>query len=416
MSMPSNIFLIAKREYLERVRTKSFLVTTMLIPLLMGGGILFSVVKSRHSKAASHIAVVAADTDLALALQDELEHGKDSAMQVDVISPPTGNTRQAVVDETAEKQIDGFVWIDVNQGKPKATYTSISTADISTMQTIESALRRAIMREGMQRKGVDAGEIKLMMAPVDLETETIRNGEISKSDTMTAFFGAYVLFFLMYMAVMLHGMNVARSIIEEKTSRVFEVMLATVQPQEMMAGKLLGVGSVGLTQIGIWVLAALGLSAAPMASAVGAGAIHISFSAGQIIAFIGYFVMGFLLYSGMAAAIGAMVNSEQELQQFNMVIALPMAVCMFVLVPVISNPNSPFSRIISLIPTCTPLIMYLRIAISNPPWYDIAASVVILLATIYGVLWLTARIYRVGILMYGKRPTLPEILKWLKYS
>ena len=414
--MPSNIFLIAKREYLERVRTKSFLVTTMLIPLLMGGGILFSVVKSRHSKAASHIAVVAADTDLALALQDELEHGKDSAMQVDVISPPTGNTRQAVVDETAEKQIDGFLWIDVDKGKPKAIYTSMSNADISTMQSIESALRRAIVREGMQRKGVDAGEIKLMMAPVDLETETIRNGEISKSDTMTAFFGAYVLFFLMYMAVMLHGMNVARSIIEEKTSRVFEVMLATVRPQEMMAGKLLGVGSVGLTQIGIWVLAALGLSAAPMASAVGAGAIHISFSAGQIIAFIGYFVMGFLLYSGMAAAIGAMVNSEQELQQFNMVIALPMAVCMFVLVPVISNPNSPFSRIISLIPTCTPLIMYLRIAISNPPWYDIAASVVILLATIYGVLWLTARIYRVGILMYGKRPTLPEILKWLKYS
>jgi len=414
--MPSNIFLIAKREYLERVRTKSFLVTTMLIPLLMGGGILFSVVKSRHSKAASHIAVVAADTDLALALQDELEHGKDSAMQVDVISPPTGNTRQAVVDETAEKQIDGFLWIDVDKGKPKAIYTSMSNADISTMQSIESALRRAIVREGMQRKGVDAGEIKLMMAPVDLETETIRNGEISKSDTMTAFFGAYVLFFLMYMAVMLHGMNVARSIIEEKTSRVFEVMLATVRPQEMMAGKLLGVGSVGLTQIGIWVLAALGLSAAPMASAVGAGAIHISFSAGQIIAFIGYFVMGFLLYSGMAAAIGAMVNSEQELQQFNMVIALPMAVCMFVLVPVISNPNSPFSRIISLIPTCTPLIMYLRIAISNPPWYDIAASVVILLATIYGVLWLTARIYRVGILMYGKRPTLPEILKWIRYS
>ncbi|WP_263419356.1 ABC transporter permease [Terriglobus albidus] len=414
--MPSNTLLIAKREYLERVRTKSFLVTTMLIPLLMGGGILFSVVKSRHSKAASHIAVVAADTDLALALQDELEHGKDSAMQVDVISPPTGNTRQAVVDETAEKQIDGFLWIDMDKGKPKATYTSISSADISTTQAIESSLRRAIVREGMKRKGVDAGEIKLMMAPVELETETIKNGEISKSDTMTAFFGAYVLFFLMYMAVMLHGMNVARSIIEEKTSRVFEVMLATVRPQEMMTGKLLGVGAVGLTQIGIWVLAALGLSAAPMASAAGAGAIHISFSAGQIIAFIGYFVMGFLLYSGMAAAIGAMVNSEQELQQFNMVIALPMAACMFVLVPVISDPNSPFSRIISLVPTCTPLIMYLRIAISNPPWYDIAASVVILLATIYGVLWLTARIYRVGILMYGKRPTLPEILKWLKYS
>ncbi|WP_263408425.1 ABC transporter permease [Terriglobus tenax] len=414
--MPSNTYLIARREYLERVRTKAFLVTTMLIPLLMGGGLLFSVLKSRHAKSASHITVVSTDTDLALALQDELEHGKDSAMEVDVISPPSGNTRKAVVDETVDKQIDGFLWIEMKDGRPKATYTSMSTGDISTAQTLESALRRAAMREGMQHKGMEAGEIKAMMEPVEVEAETIKNGEISKSDTVTAFFGAYILFFLMYMAVMLHGMNVARSIIEEKTSRVFEVMLATVKPQEMMTGKLLGVGAVGLTQIGIWVAAALALTAPQVAGAVGAGAVHISFSLGQIVAFIGYFVMGFLLYSGIAAAIGAMVNSEQELQQFNMVIAMPMAVCMFVLVPVISNPNSTFSRVMSLIPTCTPLLMYLRIAISNPPWYDIAASVVILLATIYGVLWLTARIYRVGILMYGKRPTLPEIIKWLKYS
>lgn len=414
--MPNNTLLIAKREYLERVRTKAFLLTTLLIPVLMGGGLLFSVLKSKSSKSASHIAVVSTDTDLALALQDELENGKDSAMKVDVISPPSGNTRKAVVDETVDKQIDGFLWIEVKDGRPQATYTSMSSGDISTAGTLQGALRRAAMREGMQHKGIDANEIKTLMAPVEVETETIKNGEISKSDTVTAFFGAYILFFLMYMAVMLHGMNVARSIIEEKTSRVFEVMLATVKPQEMMTGKLLGVGAVGLTQIGIWVAAALALTAPQVAGAVGAGAIHVSFSVAQIVAFIGYFVLGFLLYSGIAAAIGAMVNSEQELQQFNLVIAMPLAVCMFVLVPVISNPNSNFSRIMSLIPTCTPLLMYLRISISNPPWYDIAASIVILLATIYGVLWLTARIYRVGILMYGKRPTLPEIIKWLKYS
>ncbi|MBS1801000.1 MAG: ABC transporter permease [Acidobacteria bacterium] len=414
--MPSNTFLIAKREYLERVRTKAFVITTLLIPTLMAGGIFFSVLKTRNAKSASHIAVIAQDTDLALDLQNELEHGKDSAMKVDVISPPSSETRKTVVDQTVDKQIDGFLWIDTSTATPKITYTSVNHADISTKDTISSAMRRVIMREGLKHRGLDAVDIKTMMDPVEVETDTIKNGEISKSDTMTAFFGAYILFFLMYMAVMLHGMNVARSIIEEKTSRVFEVMLATVKPQEMMMGKLFGVGAVGLTQIGIWVAAAVLLSSQAIVSAVGGGSLQVHFSVAQIAAFIGYFILGFLLYSGIAAAIGAMVNSEQELQQFNLVIAMPLAVCMFVIGPVISNPSSTFSRVMSLIPTCTPLLMYLRISISNVAWYDIAGSIVLMLLTIWAVMWFTARVYRVGILMYGKRPNLPEILRWIKYS
>lgn len=414
--MPNNTLLIAKREYLERVRTKAFIITTLLIPALMGGGILFSVLKSRSSKPASHIALVARDTELALDLQNELEHGKDSAMKVDVLSPPIASTRQTLIDQTVDKQIDGFLWIEIVNKTPRAIYTSAANADISTTQTINGALRRVTMRQDLRHRGIANGDIQAMMEPIEVETDTIKNGEVSKSDTMTAFFGAYILFFLMYMAVMLHGMNVARSIIEEKTSRVFEVMLATVRPQEMMMGKLLGVGAVGLTQIGIWILAAVLLSSQAIVSAMGAGAMHIHFSGPQIAAFLGYFILGFLLYSGIAAAIGAMVNSEQELQQFNLVIAMPLAICMFVLGPVISNPSSNFSRIMSLIPTCTPLLMYLRISISNVPWYDIALSIVIMLITIWAIMWFTARIYRVGILMYGKRPNLPEILRWLKYS
>ncbi|MBS1820500.1 MAG: ABC transporter permease [Acidobacteria bacterium] len=414
--MLNNTLLIARREYIERVRTKGFVITTLLIPALMAGGMFFSVLKTRNSKSASHIAVIAQDADLALDIQNELEHGKDSAMKVDVISPPSPETRKTVVDETVDKQIDGFLWIDTATSTPKITYTAVNHADIATKDTISGAMRRVFMRQGLKHRGLDSVDIKTMMEPVEVETDTIKNGEISKSDTMTAFFGAYVLFFLMYMAVMLHGMNVARSIIEEKTSRVFEVMLATVRPEEMMMGKLFGVGAVGLTQIGIWVAAAILLSSQAIVSAVGAGSVQVHFSAPQIAAFIGYFVLGFLLYSGIAAAIGAMVNSEQELQQFNLVIAMPLAVCMFVLGPVISNPSSTFSRVMSLIPTCTPLLMYLRISISTVAWYDIAGSIVLMLLAIWVVMWFTARVYRVGILMYGKRPNLPEILRWLKYS
>ncbi len=218
----------------------------------------------------------------------------------------------------------------------------------------------------------------------------------------------------MYMVIMLYGMNVARSIIEEKTSRVFEVLLATIRPEEMMAGKMIGVGSVGLTQVAVWLSTAVLLTSTSIIS-VG-GTVHVSLSAMQIIFFVVYFLLGYILYSSIAAALGAMVNSEQELQQLNMFLAMPLAACFFALAPVVTNPSGTLSRIISLIPFCTPLIMYLRISLAMPPAWEIALSIVLMIATICAILWVASRIYRVGILMYGKKPNLPEILRWLKYS
>jgi ABC-2 type transport system permease protein len=211
-------------------------------------------------------------------------------------------------------------------------------------------------------------------------------------------------------------MNVARSIIEEKTSRVFEVLLATITPEEMMAGKVIGVGSVGLTQIVIWLFTAVVLTSTSLVSAFAGNSSHVTLSAMQVISFIVYFLLGYLLYSAMAAALGAMVNSEQELQQLNMFLVMPLAGCMFAIGPVITNPNGALARILSLIPFCSPLVMYLRISLGSPAMWDVALSIVLMIATIYGMLWIASRIYRVGILMYGKRPNLPEIMRWLKYS
>ncbi len=224
------------------------------------------------------------------------------------------------------------------------------------------------------------------------------------------------MFFLMYFVVMLYGMNVARSIIEEKTSRVFEVLLSTIRPEEILAGKILGVGSVGLTQIFIWLASAVLLTSTSLiASFAGIGA-HVSISFAQVAFFFIYFILGFLLYASIAAALGAMVNSEQELQQLNMFLVMPLAACMFALGIVIGNPSGMFSTIVSLIPFCSPLIMYMRISIAMPPAWQIALSILLMTVTIYAVLWIASRIYRVGILMYGKKPNLPEILRWLKYS
>jgi ABC-2 type transport system permease protein len=217
------------------------------------------------------------------------------------------------------------------------------------------------------------------------------------------------------MVIMLYGMNVARSIIEEKTSRVFEVMLATIRPEAMMAGKIIGVGSVGLTQVGIWLLAVL-LFGSSFAARIGASSIHIGLTPGQIVYFFIYFLLGYLFYSSIAAALGAMTNSEQELQQLNMFLVMPLAVCFIALRSVLTSPDSTGARVLALIPPFTPLIMYLRVSLGHPEPWEILLSLLLTSSSIYGIIWVTSRIYRIGVLMYGKRPNLPEILRWLKYS
>jgi ABC-2 type transport system permease protein len=410
-----NVWLIAKREYLERVRTKAFLISTILIPVLMGGGIIGSIVMGGKAKSTSHITIISQDQQLATDLQAELQSGKDSRMTVDVISPGNDETRKTLDAMLADKQIDGYLWITpaANPGeRPSFSFTPRSAADISTKGVVSSALRTVLMRERLAHQGMVASDVESLMQPVKVDTTQAGKN----ADTTSSFVAIYVLFFLMYMVILLYGMNVARSIIEEKTSRVFEVLLATIKPEEMMAGKVIGVGSVGLTQVAVWLVTAVILTSSSIVGALAGGNVHVSLSPMQIIFFVVYFLLGYLLYSSIAAALGAMVNSEQELQQLNMILVMPLAGCMFALAPVITNPNGLVARVISLIPFCTPLIMYLRISLATPPAWEIALSIVLMIVTIYAILWVASRIYRVGILMYGKKPNLPEILRWLKYS
>jgi ABC-2 type transport system permease protein len=414
MSM-HNVWLIAKREYLERVRTRSFFIMTVMIPLLMGGGIFGSAFLTRKTSSTSHIAIVSVDLQVATDLQSELEHGKRSKMTVDVISPPGADTRGVLDNELADKQLDGYLWIkpgDSTNGRPSFAWTPKSNADIVTRDTIATALRTVLTREGLKHQGMVASDVDALMQPIDLDSSQAGKND----DSETAFYSAYALFFLMYFVIMLYGMNVARSIIEEKTSRVFEVLLATIRPEEMMAGKVIGVGSVGLTQVGIWLVTAILLTSTPLVAMVTGSDIHIGLSAMQVVFFIVFFLLGYLLYSSIAAALGAMTNSEQELQQLNMFLVMPLACCMFALSVVIPNPDGLPATIISFIPFCTPLIMYLRISMGHPPLWQIAGSIALMLATIYAILWVASRIYRVGILMYGKKPNLSEILRWLRYS
>jgi ABC-2 type transport system permease protein len=400
-----NTWLIARREYLERIRAKSFLIMTILIPVLMGSLVYGTALANGRAGSKMHIAVVTEDRQFGLNLKSEFESGKDGVTQVNVISPPASDTRATLDAQLQSRRLDGYIWVTppaTPHTRPTFEWVSKSKADILTPSVLGSGIRTTLTRQGLGSLGMPASEVDSLLKPVDL---------VSK-DKDAAFASVYALFFLMYFVILFYGMNVARSIIEEKTSRIFEVLLATIRPEEMMAGKVLGVGAVGLTQIGIWIVAGL------IVTKIGLLAANISFSVTptQVGFFILFFLLGYILYSSVAAALGAMTSSEQELQQMNIFLMLPLIACSLVILRVVRDSDGLIAKVFSFFPFCAPLIMYVRIAVRQPPIWQIALSIFGLVLTILAILWFASRIYRVGILMYGKKPNLPEILRWLKYS
>jgi ABC-2 type transport system permease protein len=221
---------------------------------------------------------------------------------------------------------------------------------------------------------------------------------------------------VMYMTVLLYGINVMRSILEEKTSRIMEVMLSTASARDMMAGKIVGVGAVGLTQVGIWAATASAIASYAAASSGMIGSLKGVLNGTLLIYFAVFFLLGYVLYSTLCAAVGSMVNSEQEAQQMQFLVMMPMILAVIFIVNIFQHPNSQIAVFGSLFPFTAPLVMFSRIAMQTPPPWQIALSISLIVVTIYAMVWLCSRIYRVGILMYGKKPNLPEIMKWIKYA
>ena len=414
-----NILLIARREYLERVRTKAFIIATLLIPVLLGGIGFGGAYLSKRTQSAAHLMLLSdgtpAGNQFAQDLQAELTAPDKDGKPSEIVATTASNSpgERAALDrdlKTKQNPLSGYLQIlppATAGARPTFSYTPRSASDIATVDTLRHSVSTVLNREHLAHEGLTRTEVDDLMKPVEIDTS-------KTGDTEAAFWAAYALFFMMYFVIMQFGMNTARSIIEEKTSRVFEVMLATIKPDEMLAGKILGVGAVGLTQVSIWMVAAAGIGAYAIATTGQAARAYVS--PVQIFFFIAYFLFGFLIYSAIAAALGAMTNSEQELQQLNMFLVVPLACCMLMLPTMIKNPDSPLARVVSLVPFTSPLLMNFRISIGNPQPLEIALSFALMAAFIAFVLWFASRIYRVGILMYGKKPNLPEIVRWLRYS
>ena len=416
--MPStlmqNALLIAKREYLERIRSKAFKISTVLIPLVFGLITGVTIFSTTHLAGDSHIVIASNDPQLAESVRGDIVKQKQAPSTVEVKAPADSSDLQSLTRRVNDKEIDGYLWLEVVPGQlqPRASYASRSSTSLSSDSTMQRAVRQALVRSQLQQHGMAPDAVNQLLESIDIKTLQVSNGRAVVSNSDQNFWAAYAMMMLLYFSILFYGLNVGRSVIEEKTSRIFEVMLSSVRAESMMIGKLLGVGAAALTQLGIW----FAVGALYAGSKVGSGSSSLHLAPGLMIFFLLYFILGFLFYSALSCGLGACMSTEQEMNQFSIIITLPLIVSFTMFSYVLSNPSSPLSIGMSLFPPCTPLIMCLRMGVQMPPAWQLALSIVLMVIAIYVVLWLASRIYRIGILMYGKRPNLPEVIRWMRYS
>ena len=429
------VWVIIKREYLVRVRTRAFLIGTIISPvLLLALIILPAFLAERGGGGQRQITVLDQSGDPLLfeAIKARVEsNGADQGepgfasstrfvLQRQLLAPDQKANDWIKRDSNpADKESSDRAYLILSPTVLDIAATEYHAKNLSdfSIRALEESVSAAISERRLVRAGFDATQISIYMKPVDMKKFKIDvSGESKEGGMRQDFMIAFALLFFLYMTVLFYGLFVMRGVIEEKQSRIIEVLISSVRPTQMMIGKLIGIGLVGLTQIGIWALSTAVLSSVGIAMFAAPGARVPSVPTSLLIYFVLYFVLGFFLYATLYAAVGAIVSSEEDAQQVQFPVTMLLVVPMMIFGLVMSNPNSTMSIVLSMVPFFAPTLMMLRIAVINPPVWQVALSMVIMLVTIVGLLWLAAKIYRVGILMYGKRPNLAELGRWLRYS
>jgi ABC-2 type transport system permease protein len=430
----THVWIVARREYLERVRTKAFIIMTIITPVMMFGfAVVPSLLSMRKAVGERHIVIASSNSALAEAIRNELvkpmtetqvkavQDKKDGATPaltytVDVSSDVSEAAKAALQKRIDAAEIYGFVWLPEDAiAKAEYNYYARSTSDFVEMGMMQSAVNRAAMRHNLGAHGISGSEFERVTKRFDLQPVTWKEGKAAQGNFMAKLLSSIMLVVMLYVTLLTYGINVMRAVLEEKTSRIMEVLMSALTPAELLSGKILGVGAVGITQVVIWMTMGLVISAPGLMSTASVMK-DVHFTVGTAALFVTFYLLGFGLYSTMFAAVGAMVNSEQEAQQLQFFVMLPLIISMIMMMMVIKNPNDPVVVFMSMVPFCAPMLMYLRTVVEQPPVWQVALSISICAATIAFMVFLCARIYRVGILMYGKKPTLPEIIKWIKYA
>lgn len=421
------ILSVIKREYIQIVRTKGFIIGTILGPVLMAAFIVVPILVQFVSvDQQERIGVV----DLTEEIYPELDNKLDQKLKdgsrrylLEEYQPETNveDQLEELNRKVLDKQLTAYIFIpeDISEGG-EAEYVSEHVSDFDKQGNINRALSSIVIEKRLSGEGLDPEKIGQYMRPVSLTTKKVTKRGVEK-DTGGTFIISWFLVFILYMTVIFYGQIILRGVIEEKSSRVVEIVLSSLRPFQLMAGKILGIAAVGFTQYAIWGL--FGIAATRYSKSIiarffpAASAFDMPTIPSYIfIYFVVFFILGYFLYGTIYAGIGSMVNNEKEAQQLVMPVTMFLVVPILLMMFVIRSPNSSLSVTLSLIPFFAPILMLLRICVLLPPFTQIAVSILLLILTTILMIWISAKIYRVGILMYGKRPSFGEIIKWMRYG
>ena len=436
----NHLSLIIKREYLNKVRNKSFIIMTFLSPIIMVAIItLVSYLSQLNNNTVNTIEVL----DESGVFKDHFEDSENLKFKM-----IHGASLEDAKFASESSNNYGLLYIpktkNINEYSSAITFYSEDSPSMSVMQTIENSIEDRVNRLKLQEAGIDANLIEELKINITTNLETFAGEKTSKlgSGIKLAFGG--IAGYLLFMFIIIYGNMIMRSVIEEKTSRIIEVLISSVKPTKLLLGKIFGTSLAGITQFAVWVIIMVLLSTL-VSTIFGIDTSSTQTQQQQelllentgtdsqqliadffmeinnlpltnlVIMFLFFFTGGYLLYSSLYAAIGAAVDSETDTQQFMIPILMPLILGIYVgFFTVIENPHGTVSQVFSFIPFTSPVVMLMRIPFGVPLWQQIL-SLVILFATFIATVWFAAKIYRVGILMYGKKASYKEIIKWLKY-
>ncbi len=422
----SKAFVIARREYLERMRSKGFWISTIALPVLILALTVVPSLLAARSSSNRTLAVVDETGRLGEAVEEALtgEQRSDIRNSFEILLEPPASERETQRQELdrriLEGEIDAWIWLrDADLEAGEVEYHSESVSSFLTQSVIERRLTDVVRRERLARLDLEEADVEGLLDTIDLRTVRVTEEGSSEERAEAGFFLAYILFFLLYLMLMIYGQQVMNGVLEEKTSRIVEVIASTARPRELMMGKLAGICGIALTQLVLWLVSVGVLTAPAVATSLGILSTQVDIpqlEPAVIVHFIALFMIGFFVYAALYAAIGAAFNNVQEAQQFAGFAVFLLVAPMLFFFLVINDPDSTLSVVTSLFPPFTPTIMLLRIAVKTPPMWQVGLGYLLAIGFAWLMVAVAGRIYRTGILMYGKKPTLQELWRWVRYD
>ena len=422
---PRKLFLIIKREYMTRIRSRVFIISTILAPILILAIIFVPILMTKYDSGQKYqIAIVDHTGQVAQRL---VQMNGERYLAMDNTS--IDSLKKMVV----KGSITGYIVITqgILDGKTNPEMVSSGSGGISLMSDVQSNLQTAIRDALLSHLDVNSDVKQIINRHIDLQTSKLTEAGQETQNTTILFIVGYIMAFAIYTAMFTYGGIIMRGVLEEKTSRIIEIMASSAKPIELLIGKVIGVGLVGATQFVIWALlisSAATFGAPFIMQLVGGGsqahaaasAAASSFTVPSIpptlwVYFILFFILGYLMYGALFAAVGSAADSETDIQQLMFPIILPIIIPIMLLGAVASNPDSTTAIVTSMIPLFSPILMIARLAITEVPLWQSLGSIVLMLLTFWLFMWLSSRIYRVGILMYGKKPSFKELARWIRY-